>query len=191
MSADKNETAVIAMLEEIIANTKNQKMPTIDLSKIENLADRLEGSIGSTTDCTARMEQLMEDARKPIVSQRKITIEVVSKEVVFTFIGMVIIIVGLTSWLYIATRPNQSREDNDLKYRYIKMMNGATPKEVEKLEDIFDYNRNTQEIKSICERVEKYEQTIKQEAENSARLRLNAEEAERLRKEAETIKGGK
>ena len=191
MSTDKNETAVIAMLEEIIANTKNQKMPTIDLSKIENLADRLEGSIGSTTDCTARMEQLMEDARKPIVSQRKITIEVVSKEVVFTFIGMVIIIVGLTSWLYIATRPNQSREDNDLKYRYIKMMNGATPKEVEKLEDIFDYNRNTQEIKSICERVEKYEQTIKQEAENSARLRLNAEEAERLRKEAETIKGGK
>lgn len=191
MSTDKNETAVIAMLEEIIANTKNQKTPNIDLSKIENLADRLEGSIGSTTDCTARMEQLVEEVRKPIVSQRKITIEVVSKEVVFTFIGMIIIIVGLTSWLYFSTRPNQSREENDLKYRYIKMMNGATPKEVEKLEDIFDYNRNAQEIKSIRERVEKYEQTVKQEAENAARVRLNAEEAERLRKEAETIKSGK
>lgn len=191
MSTDKNETAVIAMLEEIIANTKNQKTPTIDPSKVENLADRLEGSIDSTTDCTARMEQLMKEVRKPIVSQRKITIEVVSKEVVFTFIGMVIIIVGLTSWLYFATRPNQNREDNDLKYRYIRMMNGATPKEVEKLEDVFDYNRSTQEIKSIREQVEKYEQTVKQEAENAARLRLNAEEAERLRKEAETIKGGK
>lgn len=191
MSTDKNEIAVIAMLEEIIANTKNQKTPTIDLSKIENLADRLEGSIDSTTDCAARMEQLVEEVRKPIVNQRKITIEVVSKEVVFTFIGMIITIVGLTSWLYFATRPNHSRADNDLKYRYIKMMNGATPKEVEKLEDVFDYNRSTQEIKSIREQVEKYEQTVKQEAENSARLRWNAEEAERLRKEAETIKGRK
>jgi hypothetical protein len=188
MSADKNETAIIAMLEEIIANTKNQKTPTIDLSKVENLADRLEESIDSTTDCTAQMEQILEDVRKPIVNQRKITIEVVSKEVVFTFIGMIIIIVGLTSWLYFTTRPNHSREDNDLKYRYIRMKDGVTPKEVEKLEDIFDYNRNAQEIKSIRERVEKYEQTVKQEAENSARLRLNAEEAERLRKEAETIK---
>lgn len=191
MNANKNEPAIIEMLEEIIANTKNQKTPAIDLSQVENLADRLEDSIGSTTDCTARMEQLMEEVRKPVINQRKIMIEVVSKEVVFTFIGMVIIIMGLTSWLYFATRPNRSRDDNDLKYRHIRMMSGAQPKEIERLEDVFDYNRNTQEIKSICERVEKYEQTMKQEAENATRSRLNAEEAERLRKEAETIKGGK
>ena len=189
MSTDKNETAVIAMLEEIIANTKNQKTPTIDLSKVENLADRLGGSIDLTIDCTARMEQLMEKVRKPIINQRKITIEVVSKEVIFTFIGMIIIIVGLTSWLYFATRPNQSREDNDLKYRYIKMKGEASPARISELEEFFEINRDNAKIHQMSKDVEDYERAVQQKATLDEQARLRQQESEKLQKEAEKLKG--
>ncbi len=81
--------------------------------------------------------------------------------------------------------------DNDLKYRYIQMRDEAAPADIERLRDVFDWNRNPDSIRTIRRRVEQYEQLILQQAENEARARLNASEAERLQSQAETVKGEK
>jgi len=81
--------------------------------------------------------------------------------------------------------------DNDLKYRYIQMRGEATPADILRLRDVFEFNRNPDSIKMIRQQVERYEQLIRQQAENEARARLNDEQAKQLRQEAETVRGGK
>jgi len=78
--------------------------------------------------------------------------------------------------------------DNDLKYRYIQMRSEATPADIIRLRNVFEYNRNPDSIRIIRQQVERYEQLIRQQAENEARAKLNDEQAKQLRQEAEQIK---
>jgi hypothetical protein len=81
--------------------------------------------------------------------------------------------------------------DNDLKYRYIQMRGEATQNDILQLREVFEFNRNTDNIKLIRQQVERYEQLIQQQAENEARAKLNDEQAKQLKQEAEIVKGGK
>ncbi len=80
--------------------------------------------------------------------------------------------------------------DNDLKYRYIQMRGEAAPADIERLRDVFDWNRNPDSIQTIRRRVEQYERLVQEQAENEAKARLNASEAQRLQNQVETVKGG-
>jgi len=67
---------------------------------------------------------------------------------------------------------NSQLKDNDLKYRYIKSINGINPENLYKLEDIFQYNRDKKRMKEILVNVEEYERNIKEVAEKIERERL-------------------
>lgn len=188
MATENKDDIIIAMLEEMKSGMKNQKQPQIDLSKVEQLSDKLENTINITADCTIRMTEIIEVAHKPVISERKITIDIGAKEVVFLFIGMVIIIVGLSSWLYFATRPNYNRIDNDLKYRYIKMKGEATPQRITELENIFEINRDNTKIRQMLKDVEDYEQTIRAKAALDEQTRLHQLELKKLENRVKSIK---
>lgn len=98
-----------------------------------------------------------------------------------------IILVSLGFNIHQANRSNTLR-DNDIKYRYIEMRGSVTSKEILMLREVFDYNRNADSIHLIRQRVERYEQLIRKEAETEARAQLNAEQAEQARKEAESVR---
>jgi hypothetical protein len=59
------------------------------------------------------------------------------------------------------------------------------------LETIFTYDRNPDSIKIIHRQVVQYERLVREQAEKTEQAKLNASEAERLRKEVETVKGRK
>ena len=181
MATDNKDDIIIAMLEEMKSGMKNQKQPQIDLSKVEQLSGRLEDTINVTADTAARLAEIIEVAHQPIIHQRKITIDIVSKEVVFLFVGMVIIIAGLSSWLYIATRPNYDRIDNDLKYRYIKMKGEATPERISELENLFEINRDNIKIRQMLKDVTDYERTVKAKAALDEQNRLRQQETQKLK----------
>lgn len=162
MATDNKDDIIIAMLEEMKSGIKNQKQSQIDLSKVEQLSGKLEETINTTTDTTARLDEIIEVAHQPVIHQRRITIDIASKEAVFLFAGMIIIIAGLSSWLYFATRPDYGRIDNDLKYRYIKMKGEATPERISELENIFEINRDNAQIRQMFKDVEDYERTVKE-----------------------------
>ncbi len=67
---------------------------------------------------------------------------------------------------------NSQLKDNDLKYRYVKSINGINPENLYKLEDIFQYNRDKKLIMEIRENVEGYERNIREVAEKIERERL-------------------
>lgn len=188
MATDNKDDIIIAMLEEIKSGMKNQQQPQIDLSKVEQLSGRLEDTINTTSDTAARLAEIIEVAHRPVIHQRRITIDIVSKEIVFLFVGMVIIIAGLSSWLYFATRPNYDRINNDLKYRYIKMKGEATPERISELENLFEIDRDNDKIRRMIDDVEDYERTVKEKAVLDEQNRRRTLESQQLDKKVKSLK---
>lgn len=189
MATEDKCDIIIAMLEELKSGNKTQKSHQMDYSKIESLSEKLESSINATSDVTAKMEGIMEEVHKPVIRERRIIIDIVSKEVAFLLIGMGLAISVLGSALYFSARPNYDRIDNDLKYRYIKMKGEATSERISELEDLFEINRDNTKIRQMSKDVEEYERTVKEKATLDEQARLRQQETERLNQEAEKIKG--
>ena len=87
-----------------------------------------------------------------------------------------------------AYQPNIQRDDNDLKYRYMKMKGDASPAMIAELEDLFTLNRDASRIEAMRADVEEYEETILRQAAIAEQARLKAQEAEMLDNKAKSIK---
>lgn len=188
MATENKDDIIISMLEEMKSGMKNQKQSQIDLSKVEQLSGRLEETIHATAGTAARLAEIIEVAHQPVIHQRRITIDIVSKEVVFLFVGMVVIIAGLSSWLYFATRPNYDRIDNDLKYRYIRMKGEATPEHISELENLFEIDRDNDKIRRMLDNVENYERAVKEKAVLDEQNRRRALESQQLDNKVKSLK---
>lgn len=85
-------------------------------------------------------------------------------------------------------RAIEHMQDNDLRYRYIRMHGGASPDEMLRLRELFEFDRNPDSIRVIRRQVEKYERLVREQAEIEAKARLNSEKALKLKQEAEKVK---
>lgn len=142
-----------------ILKKRLDKAPEVDMTEIKNLTEELKEFQADNQSYVTKLSKAISEARKPVIHQKRFTFNLELKSTVFIFIGMLIIITGLTSWLYFATRPNPDCIDNDLKYRYIKMKGEATPDRLAELEDMFEINRDNTQIRQMQKDVEEYERT--------------------------------
>ena len=78
--------------------------------------------------------------------------------------------------------------DNDIKYRYVKAMNGIDSEELYGLETIFEYEDDTEQQKGLRHDVEAFERKVRERAGELERARLKEEQANQLMEEAEKIK---
>lgn len=104
------------------------------------------------------------------------------------FMSMFIVIVVQSVGLYLDWRPNRSRYDNDLKYRYVLMKGEASPKRLSELEELFEVERDQRRIDSMRRDVEKYERLVRKRAVLDEQARLKAQEAEQLKRDAAKLK---
>ena len=162
-------------------STPNTSSQQVDVERVAHLASQMQTSI-------TKIDGVVEHARQPIVKQHKLTIDIVSKSIIFIFIGMVVIISALSSGLYLAQQPNYDRIDNDLKYRYIKMKGSASPKQIAELEDIFELNRDKTKIRQMLKDVKLYEETIHKRSIAQEQKNLRQLELDQLTTESESIK---
>jgi hypothetical protein len=139
---------------------------------------------------TERLENVIEEVKKPntVEHHHRYTISIASNWFFFSWMALVIIILELF-WAIANQRQtiNQYKE-NDLKYRYVKMQGQANEENLYRLEQQFKYNDS---IKIIRKRVEKYEELVKEQAERMERAKQDRREAERLHKNAESLKESK
>ena len=131
---------------------------------------------------TARLDTVSEQLSRPL--RHRHMIDFMSN---WALIALAVAMMGLIIMAWVVRNQREFR-DNDLKYRYIKMLDGATPGEIERLETNFTYRRNTDSIRTIRRRVVEYERLVQQEAEKSERARLNSTEAERLQNQIDMVK---
>jgi hypothetical protein len=143
-----------------------------------------------------RIEQALDALRAEkqdgvVHHEHRHAIDVISSKNFFVLVTLgFVIFMSAVLHIYQLDKIRASR-DNDLKYRYVKMHGKATPGDIEALETIFTYDRNPDSIKLIRRQVVQYERLVREQVEKIEQARLNTSEAERLRKEVETVKGGK
>ncbi len=92
------------------------------------------------------------------------------------------------SAVYHLSRPNVQRDDDALKYRYIKMKGDASAEQIATLEDIFELNRNNEAIEQMREDVETYEEAVRKQAALAEQARLKEQAAKEQESKAKSIK---
>ena len=92
------------------------------------------------------------------------------------------------SAIYHLSRPNVQRDDDALKYRYIKMKGDASAEQIATLEDIFELNRDNQKIEQMREDVETYEEAVRKQAALVEQARLKEQAAKEQETKAKSIK---
>ena len=160
-------------------------------------------SSGDVLNSLAELKQSQEqksDEVKTLVQKLRTTIESgvhnfkhhkIGFETPFVFWTIVIetaMILGLFTWIIISEKPNQREEDNDLKYRYIKMKGDASAEQIATLEDIFEFNRNNKAINQMREDVETYEEAVRKQAALAEQARLKEQAAKEQETKAKSIK---
>ncbi len=195
MSIDKmNSSEVYALFEEIkqiLKEVKDKsgknaenKTETLDFSGIEDCINQSNEQVSSSLE---RIECSIAQSVAQKIHHR-VSIDIKASWVFLTIVGLSLFLVTSLALNYNLKQANDRLSDNDLKYRYVKMQAEATREDLIKLETVFSYNRNNDSISLVRKRVETFERLVKEQAEKMERARLNATEAEKLRKEVESVK---
>ncbi len=183
---EKNN-ATILLLNDIKKMLVKSKV-SINTEELTLLTEELKNSSATTAEYTAKLKDVIEEARKSIVKNNRFTVDIQSKSIISIFIGMAVIITLLSVKLYYETRPNYDQRDNDLKYRYIKMKGEATPEMITELETLFELNRDNDRIIQMWQNIKDYEETIRQQVIKEEQARRNQLEADKLDSKAKSIK---
>lgn len=112
-----------------------------------------------------------------------------SKSIIIFFVTSIVMMIFMAIAVWNAYRPNVQRDDNDLKYRYMKMKGDASPAMMAELEDLFTLNRDAARIEAMRTDVVEYEETILRQAALAEQARLKAQKAEMLDAKAKQIRG--
>lgn len=113
-----------------------------------------------------------------------------SKAALTMTVMALIILISLGFNIHQANR-NSNLRDSDIKYRYVKMQGEASATDIYHLESIFEYDRNTDSMKTIRHQVENFERLLKEYNEKQYRIRQDKARTREIEQEAATVKGSK
>ena len=92
---------------------------------------------------------------------------------VFTYVVAVsILCFGSLVGNYFLWQSKRQYKDDALKFRIIRVWRGCSPKEILWLNDVFDIHRDEKIIKLIKEKVDGYDQQLKQKADSLMQKKL-------------------
>jgi hypothetical protein len=114
------------------------------------------------SDLTAKLDKVISEVRKPVKTEHKHIFSINSSKVFFGIIGMSVLLLISSFMVYYQRKEISTYKDNDLKYRYVKMVGKITPGELNVLEDIFDNKWDS--VKTIRNQVKQHEKAVVEEA---------------------------
>lgn len=138
------------------------------------------------SDLTAKLDEVIDEVRKPVKTEHHHVFSITSNKIFFSVIGVSVTLLISLYAIYYQRKEISTYKDNDLKYRYVKMIGEASPKELNTLENIFENKRDS--VKVVHSQVKQYEKAVLEEAKRLEKARLKEQEAERLKQEAENLK---
>jgi hypothetical protein len=178
-TTNKMDTSEVFEMFETI-NKKLDKQP-------ERSAEPIPIDFSPVYAMTERFEQVVEGVRKPVKigHHHRHTIDVGSSNVFLSLIIMVLMILGLSYAIGEQRRIISQYRDNDLKYRYIKMIGKTDEENFSHIERVFYYGDS---VKIIRKQVDRYEKLVKEQAEKVERAKQENEAVKRLQEEVKTVK---
>jgi uncharacterized protein YfkK (UPF0435 family) len=159
---------------EAIARKQPKSNEDTNLSELQSALEDFESSQSEKLD---NIETLI---RK---DKRKIEFTPTSTFGMAFFLSLMLIVLGLSIWIYSLKSEMGTLADNDLKYRYIQMIGQVSREELSTIDSIFYFNRNRKKIKELRKHVEIFEENVRQRAkilEQEERLRMKREMLEQV-----------
>lgn len=189
----------LSKLVESLVNVKSDQpalpiIPQVDLSELENHVTETnelikEGFQKQQEQLHEFQQKLEKQQDKPLPVQKYLhSIELKSSKVVIALVSLSFALLSSVCYNIYQFSANNRLSNNDIKFRYIKAFGEITPKNLLKLETIFEYEPDKQKQRSLHRMVEEHEQRVEQRARDLEQARLKEVKAEQLRKEAESIK---
>jgi len=182
-NTEKMDSAAVYELFETI----NKKLDKQEKKQTESV--KVDIDISPIDAATERFVKAAAEANKPSVVEHrhrhKIDIDIQSNWFFFSWVALFFII-GALFWVVADLREtNNQYVDNDLKYRYVKMIGQTNEDSFIRLEHQFQYSDS---IKIIRKQVEKYEELVKEQVERMERVRKNSEQNKMIQNEIDGIK---
>ena len=137
---------------------------------------------------TEAIDKMDEVKVKHNIDEKRHSFALYTKESWILLSIIVFLMAAGVSAVYHLSRPNVQRDDNDLKYRYIKMKDDASAEQIATLEDLFELNRDNQKIEQMREDVETYEEAVRKQAALAEQARLKEQAAKEQESKAKSIK---
>ncbi|KGO02107.1 hypothetical protein HQ42_08520 [Porphyromonas gulae] len=173
----------IRVLEEILT-----KSVMVGLETVFEKLDGWNAEKRETLQAIAKIDEMGKESRTVIRKEHVFSLDFKNSRTVITLCCMGLVILFSLIGNFWQIRQNSQLSDNDLKYRYIKMYGEANQEKLMDLETVFTYQRDEEQIALIREQVETYERLVKEQVEKTERAHLNTSQANKLHKQAESIK---
>lgn len=196
MYEELKETLIKTLRAEL-AEARSQPVATIDTDAIKQLLQTIsERQEQIREDLGAQISEMGENVAEieipeelpPRIVQHRFALSLDATRNFWLFMSMFVVIAVQSVGLYLEWRPDRSRYDNDLKYRYVLMKGEASPKRLSELEALFKVERDQRRIDSMRRDVEEYERLVRRRAALDEQARLKAQEAEQLKRDAAKLK---
>ena len=196
MYEELKETLIKTLRTEL-AEARSQPAAPVDTDAIkqllqtiserqEQICEDLGVQISEIDEKVAELE--IPEELPPRMVQHRFSFSLDATRNFWLFMSMFVVIIVLSVGLYLEWRPDRSRYDNDLKYRYVLMKGEASPKRLSELEELFEVEQDQRRIDSMRMDVEKYERLVRRRAALDEQARLKSQEAERLKRDAARLK---
>ena len=196
MYEELKETLIKTLRTEL-AEARSQPAAPVDTDAIkqllqtiserqEQICEDLGVQISEIDEKVAELE--IPEELPPRMVQHRFSFSLDATRNFWLFMSMFVVIIVLSVGLYLEWRPDRSRYDNDLKYRYVLMKGEASPKRLSELEELFEVERDQRRIDSMRMDGEKYERLVRRRAALDEQARLKSQEAERLKRDAARLK---
>ena len=184
--AEKIDSAAVYELFETI----NKKLDKQEKKQTESV--KVDIDVSPIDAATERFVKAAAETNKTSVvehrHQHKIDIDIQSNWFFFSWVALVFII-GALFWVIANLREtNNQYVDNDLKYRYVKMIGQTNEDSFIRLEHQFQFSDS---IKIIRKQVEKYEELVKEQVERMERMRKDYKDSKQLQSEVKSLRNRK
>ena len=164
-----------------------------ELSKINKQMDSIKQQEqpdfeGVKQQLSEAIDKMDEIKVKHNIDEKRHSFVLYTKESWILLTMFIAVVAGSISTIYHLSRPNVQRDDDALKYRYIKMKGNASAEQIATLEEIFELNRNNEAINQMREDVETYEEAVRKQAALAEQARLKEQAAKEQESKAKSIK---
>ena len=125
--------------------------------KLNQLSVSVQDSENQNRSGFASVLSTLKDQENEWTTRQKHQLKLKSKRVIMAFVFLFLLFtVSLIGNIYQRNELTRA-SDNDLKYRYIKMIGGINAEELSNLEDVFHFHKDKELIREIRKQVEEFE----------------------------------
>jgi len=179
----------IDYFDDRVVDTMIKLTPKVDLSDLKEMIKTLETQNYKTRyTVTANIEEIKNIIKENTHQYHHYIFDMRSSKVFIMILLPTLISLASLTYNTIQSIENNRLENNDIKYRYIKMAGGASKANLFVLESVFNEKSSREMQDRYKNQVVDFETKVQQRAEEIEQANLKEEQAKRLLNESEQIR---